>query len=181
MKRPRASLFFIIDVVVKRSPNATELMGMRRGRDRVGVLACAAKNDPLVIPFLPCPIAVSFNPSDSEDPGLMLRDLALYCPIRPEDLRSTPLFTYSKDGEALGYSCLKRVLKVILLELFPAVGATLFMWHSFRSGLACALRAAKAPDWVLLALLRWRSKCSTGWASEGWAPEGLASEGWVWT
>jgi hypothetical protein len=32
MKIPRLSLFFIIDGVVKRSPNAKELIGMRRGR-----------------------------------------------------------------------------------------------------------------------------------------------------
>jgi hypothetical protein len=36
----------------------------------------------------------------------------------------------------------------------------LFTWHSFRSGVAFALRAAGAPDRVLLALLRWRSKSS---------------------
>jgi hypothetical protein len=30
----------------------------------------------------------------------------------------------------------------------------LFTWHSFRSGVACALRAAGAPYNVLLALLR---------------------------
>jgi hypothetical protein len=47
-----------------------------------------------------------------------------------------------------------------MLELLPAVDAALFTWHSFRSGLACALRAVQAPDWVLLALLRWRSKSS---------------------
>ena len=42
----------------------------------------------------------------------------------------------------------------------PPKDAVLFTWHSFRSGVACALRAAGAPDGVLLALLRWRSKSS---------------------
>jgi len=118
------------------------------------------KNDLLALHFLPHPIVVSFNADDPEDPGLILRDLALFCPIVAADLRSTPLFTYSKGGGALGYGFLKKVLKALLLELLPAKDAALFTWHSFRSGLACALRAAKAPHWVLLALLRWRSKSS---------------------
>jgi hypothetical protein len=133
---------------------------MMSGVDRVGVLACAAKNDPLVIHFLPSPIIESLNPDVPEDPGIILRDLARHCPVRAEDLRSTPLFTYSRGGEALGYNFLRKLLKILLLTLFSATVAELFTWHSFRSGLACALRAAKAPDWVLLALLRWRSKSS---------------------
>ena len=75
-------------------------------------------------------------------------------------MRSTPLFTYALGGKALGYNFLGSALKALLLTLFSAVVAALFTWHSFRSGLACALRAAQAPDWVLLALLRWRSKSS---------------------
>jgi len=38
--------------------------------------------------------------------------------------------------------------------------ADLYSWHSFRIGLACSLRAAGAPDWVILALCRWRSSNS---------------------
>jgi hypothetical protein len=49
-------------------------------------------------------------------------------------------------------------LPLLLRQILPVASAELFTWHFFRSGLACALRAAQAPDWVLLALLRWRSK-----------------------
>jgi hypothetical protein len=68
MKMSRASLFFIINGATVRSPTPEELLSMRSGVDRVGVLACAAKNDPLVIHFLPSPIFVSFNPDNPEDP-----------------------------------------------------------------------------------------------------------------
>ena len=84
-----------MDGVPKRSPTRVELLSMMPGRDRVGVLACAAKNNPLIIHFLPFPIIVGFNPHDSNDAGLILRDLALHCPVQAKDLRSTPLFTYS--------------------------------------------------------------------------------------
>jgi hypothetical protein len=57
----RASLFFIINGTTKRCPTLEELRSMRSGVGRVGVLACAAKNDPLVIHFLPSPVIVSFN------------------------------------------------------------------------------------------------------------------------
>ena len=50
------------------------LSHMMPGEDRVGVLACAAKNDPLVLHFLPSLIIVGFNPKDPEDAGLILRD-----------------------------------------------------------------------------------------------------------
>jgi hypothetical protein len=94
-KMSRASLFFIIRSGVKRCPSAQELINMKPGEDRVGVLACAAKNDPLVLHFLPSPITVGFNPEDPEDAGLILRDLALHCPIPMLKMRSTPLFSYS--------------------------------------------------------------------------------------
>ena len=45
---------------------------MMPGEDRVGVLACAAKNDPLVLHLLPSPIIVGFNSKDPEDAGLIL-------------------------------------------------------------------------------------------------------------
>jgi hypothetical protein len=102
MKMSRASLFFIIKGMVKRCPSAQELSTMKHGEDRVGVLACAAKNDPLVLHFLPSPIIVGFNAQDPEDAGLILRDLALHCPVPMSKMRSTPLFKYSADGKALG-------------------------------------------------------------------------------
>jgi len=133
---------------------------MEPGEDRVGVLACEAKNDPLVLHFLPSPIVVGFNSEDPEDAGLILRDLALYCSVPMSKMRSTPLFTYSAGGKALWYSFLSDIFKTLLRQTLPVASVELFTWHSFRSGLACALRAAQAPDWVLLALLRWRSKSS---------------------
>ena len=71
LKMSRASLFFIIEGAVKRCPSPQELSSMVRGRDKVGVLACAAKNDPLALHFLPSPIIVGFNPTDPEDTGLI--------------------------------------------------------------------------------------------------------------
>ena len=54
-----------------------------------------------------------------------------------------------------------QVLKVLLLTLLSESAAAFCTWHSFRIGLACALRAGRASSWALLALLRLRSAAST--------------------
>jgi hypothetical protein len=155
----RASLFFIIRGRIVRCPSVSDLQDMAEG-DMVGVLACPTKNDPLGIYFMPFPIILAFHPHQVGDPGATLRDLALHCPIAAQDMRRTPLFTHTARGEPLGYHFLAMALSALLPAGVPAEQIPNYTWHSFRIGLACALRAAQAPDWVLLALLRWRSPSS---------------------
>jgi len=75
-------------------------------------------------------------------------------------MRRTPLFTQTARGEPQGYHFLAMALSALLPAVVPAEQMPNYTWHSFRIGLACALRAAQAPGWVLLALLRWRSPSS---------------------
>jgi len=128
--------------------------------DQAGIIACPCKNDPLGIHFMPHPLLFNFEPSDPANTGLVLRDLALNCPIPAERLRSTPLFTYSEEGEALRRGFLDMVLQALLRLILDTSLVNLYSWHSFRIGLASALKNAHAPDWVILALLRWRSASS---------------------
>jgi hypothetical protein len=84
----------------------------------------------------------------------------------------------SPAGEPLRGDFLASVLQSVLLTFMTAAMAVLYTWHSFRIGLACALRAVKAPNWVILALCRWRSEeslntyarvnrtCSAQWLDE---------------
>ncbi len=118
------------------------------------------KNDPLGLHFLPFPLIFNFNPKDDADVGSALRDLAFHCWVPASELRSTPMFTYSSEKKALRRDFLDTILKALLLTVFPAPMADLYSWHSFRIGLACSLRAAGTPDWVILALCRWRSSNS---------------------
>jgi hypothetical protein len=155
----RASLFFIISGKVERCPSQSLLASLKVG-DRVGVLAVPCKNDPLGLHFLPFPLIFNFNPGDDADVGSALRDLALHCWVPASELRSTPMFTYSSEKKALRRDFLDMILKALLLTIFSAPVADLYSWHSFRIGLACSLRAAGAPDWVILALCRWRSSNS---------------------
>jgi len=143
----RASLFFIIRGRIVRCPSVSDLQDMAEG-DMVGVLACPTKNDPLGIYFMPFPIILAFHPHQVGDPGATLRDLALHCPIAAQDMRRTPLFTHTARGEPLGYHFLAMALSALLPAGVPAEQIPNYTWHSFRIGLACALRAAQAPDWV---------------------------------
>ena len=159
MDMSRASMFFVIREKIVRNPSTAELQSMGEG-DFIGVLACPTKNDPLGVHFMPFPIIIAFHPSRPEDPGAALRNLALYCPVVTQNLRRTPLFTYSANAEPLGYNFLAQTLSALLPSIVPLDATSNYTWHSFRIGLACALRSAQAPDWVLLALLRWRSPSS---------------------
>ena len=159
MHMSRASLFFILDGSVHRCPSREQLLAMVSG-DRVGVIACPCKNDPLGIHFVPFPLIFNFNPLDVADTGLALRDLALYCWVPPNALRSTPMLSSAPSGEPIRRDFLDLVLIATLLCFLTAAEASLYSWHSFRIGLACSLRAAMAPDWIILALCRWRSAAS---------------------
>ena len=129
--------------------------------DKVGVLAACAKNDRWwAFNFMPFPVIMGIHPTEPDDPVTNLRDLVLHCPNPANQLRRTPLFTMSPSGAPLDYNFLTQVLKALLAAVLPPDLAAQYTWHSFRVGLACALRAAQAPDWVLLALLRWRSPSS---------------------
>ena len=122
--------------------------------------ACPCKNDQFGFHFMPFPLIFKFDPTDSEGTGCILRDYALQCPVPTTELRSTPMFTYGPGLEALRRDFLLKVLKAALLTFMEPSLCALYSWHSFRVGLTCALRAAQAPDWVILALLRWLSASS---------------------
>ena len=159
MHMSRASLFFIIDGAIERSPSVVQLASMRFG-DQAGIIACPCKNDPLGIHFMPHPLLFNFDSRDFANTALVLRDLALHCPVAAEKLRSTPLFTYAENGSALRRGFLDTILLALLKCTMDLTLIGLYSWHSFRIGLASALKNARAPDWIILALLRWRSASS---------------------
>ena len=142
MDMSRASMFFVIRGKIVRNPSTADLQSMSEG-DFIGVLACPTKNDPLGVHFMPFPIIIAFHPSRPEDPGAALRNLAFYCPVVNQNLRRTPLFTYSANAEPLGYNfLLAQTLTALLPSIVPLDAISNYTWHSFRIGLACALRSA---------------------------------------
>jgi hypothetical protein len=70
LKMPAAFLFFIMKCGVKRCPSDQELANMKRGEGRFGVLACAAKNEPLVLHFYPALSSLALLASTQKTRGL---------------------------------------------------------------------------------------------------------------
>jgi hypothetical protein len=73
------------------------------------------------------------------------------------------MFTYEADSRFVNRKPITRdildlTLRALLRSWLNEDVACLYSWHSFRIGLACALKAAGAPDPIILALCRWRSK-----------------------
>jgi len=160
----RASLFWVIDGAILRCPSDAQLRALKAG-DQAGLLACPAKNDPWGLEFVPHPLFFNFVPGVMDNTAGALRDLVLKCPVPPERMRATPLFSMGPAApgggqKPLRHAFMDKVLRCLLLTFLSAERANLYSWHSFRIGLACALLAAGAPESIILALCRWKSAAS---------------------
>ena len=116
----------------------------------------SAKNDFFAEHFGPHPTYINLNPEDPEDPGMTLVHLELTCPVPAEERRSTSLFTMGPNKAPMTQAFLHNVFKALLQTFLTEADRTLYTWHSFRIGLACALRAAGASDVVIMAICSWR-------------------------
>ncbi|KAL3906864.1 MAG: hypothetical protein SGPRY_010387 [Prymnesium sp.] len=82
------------------------------------------------------------------------RDRAPMCPCACGDRPIRPLFADAR-GAAYTHAFLDRMLKAALTFQFGAKVASLFTWHSYRSGLATALHAAKVDGGMVQLTCRW--------------------------
>jgi hypothetical protein len=160
MHMSRASLFWVIGGAVVRCPTNEQLLGLQEG-DKAGLLACPAKNDPWGCFFMPHPLFFNFHAGHADNTAERLRDLVIGCPVPPELMRSSPLFSFGPGAgvaaRPLRHHCMDVVLKALLRTFLDEPAARRYSWHSFRIGLACSLLAAGASESVILALCRWRS------------------------
>ena len=155
----RAFLFFVFGSVIVRCPTRTQLLAVKTG-DQVGFIHGSAKNDFFAKHFGPHPTYINLNVDDPEDPGMTVIHLELTCPVLPSERRSTPLFTMNAAKKPMSQSFLRQLFKALLQIFLQSEECALYLWHSSRIGLACALRAAGASDAVIMAICRWRSPAS---------------------
>uniref|UniRef100_A0A7S2GTD0 Tyr recombinase domain-containing protein n=1 Tax=Haptolina brevifila TaxID=156173 RepID=A0A7S2GTD0_9EUKA len=69
-----------------------------------------------------------------------VRDIEIEKPCLPSARKTTPLFG-DENNRPFTYSVLHRELRKVLTALLGARAASLYSWHSLRSGLACALQS----------------------------------------
>ena len=69
---------------------------------------------------------------------------------------TTPLFA-NEHGQPFTHAFMDSLLHVALVKLYGEKVAACYSWHSLRSGLATALKAAGASDDVIQMICRWAS------------------------
>ena len=149
----REHVTFRIGGVPRSNPTPEQLRSMRPG-DLVLVAPCASKPDQFGEDHCPFPSVIEFD-GDADSAAAALRDIELERPCSGAARATTPLFARA-DGSAYSYSTLNRLLHDLVAALFGNAIASVISWHSFRIGLACALRMAKCPDSQIQMICRWK-------------------------
>lgn len=149
----REHVSFRIAGVPRRNPTEAELRSMRPG-DLVLVAPCSSKADQFGEEHCPFPAVIEYD-GTATCAAAALRDIELERPCSGAARATTPLFPRA-DGQPYSYSQLNHMLHTLIAALFGEQIARVISWHSFRIGLACALRAANCPDAHIQLICRWK-------------------------
>ena len=147
------SLSWSIGGVIYTNPTRAQLNSMRPGVDFARLAPPRAKPDQWG--EIHCPFSATLTLH--EEPGnaaAALRELVLRRPVPEDERATTPLF-HDETYKPYTHAKLDSFLKRILTFLFGKAVASVFTWHSFRSGLATALHAAGVPDAMVQLICRW--------------------------
>jgi hypothetical protein len=154
----RGSLNFRISGVWYTNPTRAQLAAMQPG-DVIAVAPDRTKSDRFGEVHCSFPAFLTYS-SEVGNAASALRDIELRSPCFGDALRkSTPLFA-DECGRPYSHAVLDALLKAVLTHCFGAGVASVYSFHSFRSGLACALYASGCPDPMIQLLCRWMNPAS---------------------
>ena len=149
----RACVYVIIDNVVYFTPTADQLRSMRNRRDKVCVIPPCSKSDQFGEIHCPFPVSLTLDAAPDNAARAIIQLLLRFpCPDAERDTR--PLFA-DIAGRPYTHARLDGLLRAVLTHLYGARVASLYTWHSYRSGLATALHAAGVSDAVIQLICRW--------------------------
>ena len=148
-----ACLVWCICGVIVIDPTPAQLRALRPGLDYALVAPPRSKPDQWGEIHCPFPVTLTFN-TEPDNPAAALRDIELRCPCHGAERQTRPLFG-DASGSPYSHAFLSAMLKAILTYLYGAAVASLFTFHSYRSGLATALHAAGVPDAMIQLICRW--------------------------
>ena len=147
-----AHLVWSIRGTIVTDPTAAQLRSLRPGLDYAQVAPPLSKADQWG--ERNCPFMVTLTYSEGpENPAAQLRDLELRC--RGSGPRSARALFPNAAGEPYAHATLCHLLKGILTFLYSEAVASVYTFHSYRSGLATALHAAGVPDATIQLICRW--------------------------
>ena len=101
----------------------------------------------------PFPTTLPFDHSP-DNAAAALRDIEKRCPCHGAERERRPVIA-NAAGNPYTHAFLDNMLHLVLVHRFGAAMASLFSWHSYRSGLCTALFAANCPDAVNQLICRW--------------------------
>ena len=133
-------------------PTAAQLHSLRPGMDYAQVAPPLSKADQWGERNCPFMVTLTYS-EEPENPAAQLRDLELRC--RGSGPRSARALFPNAAGEPYAHATLCHLLKGILTFLYSEAVASVYTFHSYRSGLATALHAAGVPDATIQLICRW--------------------------
>ena len=148
------SLTWVIGGVAISHPTAAQLASLRPGIDGARLAPPRSKPDQTGEIHCPFSVVLTFHPDDPINAAAALRDLELRVGSSVANRAATPLFC-DASGEPYTHHFLHSLLRAALAHLYGEAVASLYSFHSFRSGLATALHAAGVDDAMIQLICRW--------------------------
>ena len=148
------SLTWVIGGVMISHPTAAQLASLRPGIDGARLAPPRSKPDQTGEIHCPFSVVLTYHPDDPINAASALRDLELRVGSSVSNRGTTPLFC-DPEGEPYSHHFLHSILRAALTHLYGPAVASLYSFHSFRSGLATALHAAGVPDAMIQLICRW--------------------------
>ena len=154
----RADLTWRIAGVYVSDPSLAQLLLLREG-DLALLASPASKTDQFGELYAPFPSVLPYHPTQPANAARALAGIERMYPCRGDERRGRPLFA-TVGGEPFTYGFLDAALRDVLTHVFGAAAASVYSWHSFRIGLACALHAAGCDDAMIQLMVRWLNPAS---------------------
>lgn len=151
-----ACLTWRINGVWFAAPSAAQLAALVPGRDGCSVTPPRSKPDQWGEIHCPFTIFLVFT-GTPECACKALREMEARHPS--VDRRTAAVFG-DAQGRPFSHGVLDPLLRAVLTHLYSAAVASLYSWHSYRSGLASMLHAAGVPDAVIMLMCRWMCEAS---------------------
>ena len=148
------SLVWSIGGVMVAEPTEEQFRAMRSGIDRAHLAPSRSKPDQWGEIHCPFAAVLTYDENDPINAAAALRDIELASKVTGAARATTPLF-HDANKKPYTHHYLHHMLRMALAYLYGQAVASLYSWHSYRSGLATALHAAGVDDAMIQLICRW--------------------------
>ena len=153
----RHDVSYIIAGVHVSDPTPAQLAALRPG-DTILIAPPRSKTDQFGEIHSPFASAIAFS-YDRNSAGFLIQQIECTRPVHGRSREFTPLFA-DENGLPYTHSVMDTLLHAALARLYGEPVASCYSWHSLRSGLATALKAAGCSDDIIQMICRWANPAS---------------------